>query len=240
MASADCRSATHQGDARHHLIPLLRCPEAMPEREYEADTSHAWKETGGDRSLPFRSSLSADLLAHIPLERRPAGWKRSALAVLRSPGFRLTFLYRVSHLARHRLGLPGRVLAGLLFWWMRHAYGCSIASTARLHGGLILPHPQGIVIGPGIVVGPRAWIYQNVTLGGSPGRAGNPVVGADARIYAGAVIAGPVRVGDNVVVGANAVVANDVPSRKLVRSPQAEVVDLPGRFIVRDESEARA
>lgn len=213
----------------------------MSESVQQPDPSQGtWREPDGTATLPFRAAVSADILAHVPLELRPPTWRRSLLSVARSPGFRLTFLYRVSHLARHRLGPPGRVLAGLLFWWMRHAYGCSIASSARLHGGLILPHPQGIVIGPGIVVGPRAWIYQNVTLGGSPGKAGNPVIGSDARIYAGAVIAGPIRIGDNVVVGANTVVAQDIPSRSLVRSPQAEVVDLPGRFIVRDESEARA
>ena len=46
---------------------------------------------------------------------------------------------------------------------------------------MILPHPQGIVIGAGVVVGPRAWIFQNVTIGGGPGKIGVPVIGADGR-----------------------------------------------------------
>lgn len=213
----------------------------MPDHDHQDDPSQTpWVEPAGAADLPFRAGVRADILAHVPLELRPPGWTLCLVTMLRSPGFRLAFLYRASHLARSRLGLPGRALAGVLFWWMRHAYGCSIASSARLHGGLIFPHPQGIVIGPGVVVGPRAWIYQNVTLGGSPGKPGAPIVGADARIYAGAVVVGPIRVGDNVVVGANAVVAQDIPSRRLVRSPQAEVVELPGRFHVRDETEGRA
>ena len=36
----------------------------------------------------------------------------------------------------------GRALASVLYWWNRHFYVCSIAPTARLHGGVILPHPQ--------------------------------------------------------------------------------------------------
>ncbi len=110
----------------------------------------------------------------------------------------------------------------LCFWIGRHWYGCAIAPSARLHGGLILPHPQGIVIGAGTVVGPHSWIFQNVTLGGGIGKTGMPHVGCEARIYTGAVIAGPVRVGDRVVVSANAVVSRDVPDRAKVRTPRAE------------------
>ena len=95
-------------------------------------------------------------------------------------------------------------------------------------GGLIFPHPQGIVIGGGTVVGPRAWIYQNATIGGAPGKPGLPHVGADARIYAGAVLTGPILVGDNVLIGANAVVHRDVPSRTAVRSAAVESGPLPG------------
>ena len=102
----------------------------------------------------------------------------------------------------------------------RHWYGCALASTARLHGGLVLPHPHGIVVGGGAVVGPRAWIFQHVTIGGAPGRVGMPHIGADARLYAGAVVTGPVRVGDGVTIGANAVVHRDVPARTAVRPPE--------------------
>jgi serine O-acetyltransferase len=143
-------------------------------------------------------------------------------------------LHRLAHTLTHRAGIVGRAAAGLLFWAIRHGYGCSIASTARLHGGVVLPHPQGIVIGPGAVVGPGAWIFQNVTIGGAPGKVGLPRVGADARIYCGAVLTGPIAVGDNVMVGANAVVARDVPGRTLVRCAAAEVLPLPEQYRCRD------
>jgi serine O-acetyltransferase len=193
-----------------------------------------WVDPAPDRPVPFREGVRQDVLAHVhPDHRRQSrlGWARITLGViLRSSGFHLAFLYRVAHALYFRLGPPGRVLAGLLFWWNRHYYGCSIAPTARLHGGLILSHPQGIVVGPGAVLGPRGWIFQNVTVGGVPGLDGLPRVGADARIFAGAVLAGPITLGDNVMVGANAVVYRDVPSRTLVRSAPPEFGPLPERF----------
>jgi serine O-acetyltransferase len=124
------------------------------------------------------------------------------------------------------------MMASFLSWTIRHAYSCSIAPTARLGGGLILPHPVGIVIGPGVEVGPRAWIFQHSTLGGSPGREGMPRVGPDARIYPGAVLAGPIEVGANVVIGANAVVTVDVPDRTLVRSPSPAFSPIADHFRV--------
>jgi serine O-acetyltransferase len=175
------------------------------------------------KPLPFLETLRADIEAHIPPELRvgpPSTRFRRALAILLgSTGFHVTFLHRSGHTLRPRLGVVGRIVASFLSWTIRHAYGCSIAPTARLGGGLILPHPVGIVIGPGVEVGPRAWIFQHATLGGSPGREGMPRVGPDARIYPGAVLAGPIEVGANVVIGANAVVTVDVPDRTLVRNP---------------------
>jgi serine O-acetyltransferase len=200
----------------------------------QAVESRAWVEVAPHRPVPFWASLRDDLIAHIPpaeRERSRASWARVVAGiVLRSAGFHLTACYRLAHSLHHRAGALGRVLAGLLFWWGRHFYGCSIAPTARLYGGLILPHPQGIVVGPGTVMGPRAWIFQNATVGGAPGHEGHPTVGSDARIFAGAVLAGPIVVGDHVMVGANAVVYRDVPSRTAVRCPPAEFNPLPALF----------
>lgn len=187
-----------------------------------------WADPAPGRPLPFWPSFRADVAAHLDPDARPrsaAGWAGPTLRILlRSSGLRVATAYRLAHTLRGRLGPPGRVLAALVSWFVRHFYGCSLAPTARLHGGLSLPHPQGLVVGPGAVVGPRAWIFQNVTIGGSPGRDGLPRVGSDARLYAGAVLAGPITLGDRVHVGANAVVLRDVPPDSTVRSAPAEIV----------------
>jgi len=190
---------------------------------------------GFDPSSPLRlwSALEADVEAHqgaslasVSTSRRLWTWAR---VLVRSPGFRMTLIHRLAYESRKSLGIPGSAVAALLFWVVRYYYCCSIATTAELHGGLIFPHPQGIVIGPGTRLGPRAWIFQNVTIGGTQGREGLPTIGADARLYAGAVLAGPIRVGEAVVVGANAVVLSDVPAFSLVRSPAPEIRPSPDR-----------
>jgi serine O-acetyltransferase len=186
--------------------------------------------TDPGRPVPFLPAFRADILAHVPPERtggsRVGWWMSLASTAVRSSGFHVATLYRLAHLSRGRGGWPGRALAATLFWFVRHSYGCSIAPTARIHGGLILPHPQGIVIGAGAVLGPRCWVFQNVTVGGAPGRTGLPTVGADCRLFAGAVLVGPIRVGDRAVVGANAVVHRDVPPGASVR-PAPVIYDPP-------------
>jgi serine O-acetyltransferase len=86
--------------------------------------------------------------------------------------------------------------------------GCEIPLNARIGGGLVMPHPNGIVINTDVVVGPNCLIFQQVTLG-SNGR-GVPVLGGHVDVGAGAKIIGPVRIGDHAIVGANAVVTSDV------------------------------
>ncbi len=195
-----------------------------------------WSDPSSGLPIRLLAALREDLRAHVPSTEQGGGWLHCSLRTLKtvatSSGLHLSWNYRLSHTIRGRWGLLGRPLALGLFWWGRHFYGCSIAPTARLHGGLILPHPQGIVVGPGVEVGPRAWIFQNVTLGGAPDKAGSPTIGADARIYAGAVLSGPIALGDNVVIGANAVVHRNVPSRSVVRSARVDVVALPGCSLV--------
>src|SRR5262249_15587413 len=140
--------------------------------------------------------LWMDVLAHYPPEQLATDGQRPLrrwLHVgLRSSGFRCVAVYRLAHAARTWLGIFGRPVAAALFWFARHWYGCTLAPKSQLGGGLILPHPQGIVIGPEVIVGRRAWIFQNATIGGAPGKVGMPRIGDDARVYAGAVITGPV------------------------------------------------
>lgn len=184
-----------------------------------------------DGAPRFGSALRDDVVAHGV---RASAWP---IVLLRSPGFRMTLILRAAFAARASFGPMGGAAAGLLAWFVRHVYGCSVATTARIAGGVIFPHPQGIVIGPNARLGPRAWIFQNVTIGGAPGREGLPTIGADARIFPGAVLAGPIRVGRNCVVGANSVVTRDVPPLSMVRPVEVEVGILPDRLRVEIKSD---
>jgi serine O-acetyltransferase len=89
--------------------------------------------------------------------------------------------------------------------------GADIPLTCHIQGGLLLLHPNGVVIHPLARIGPNCLIYQQVTLGSlESGEA--PIVGGHVDIGAGAKLLGPISVGDHAVIGANAVVLSDVPS----------------------------
>ena len=109
-------------------------------------------------------------------------------------------------------GRLGRKLAVL-----RHRFWTIVAQAevplhTELAGGLMMPHPNGIVIHGEAVVGPNCVLFQQVTLGTREGRTGAPVLEGRVDVGAGARILGPVRIGRHAIIGANAVVVDDVPA----------------------------
>ena len=82
-------------------------------------------------------------------------------------------------------------------------YGIWMGKNCKIGEGLILPHPQGIVIGNSVHIGKNVTIYQQVTLGK---KGGYPYVASGSVLYPGAKIIGKIRIGKNTVIGANAVV----------------------------------
>ncbi|HMO06056.1 MAG TPA: hypothetical protein PKD10_00215 [Paracoccaceae bacterium] len=97
-----------------------------------------------------------------------------------------------------------------------------IDPNSEIGGGLLLPHPNGIVIHPAVRIGPNCLIFQQVTIGTS-GRGGVPRIGGHVDIGAGARVLGDVTIGDHAVIGANAVVLQDVPARHVATGVPARV-----------------
>jgi serine O-acetyltransferase len=94
----------------------------------------------------------------------------------------------------------------------------------RFGAHLYLPHPYGIVVHAGVVIGDRCTLFQHVTIGETTTGPGVPALGDDVVVGAGAAILGDVRVGDGAHVGANAVVIDDVPAGAVVVGIPAYVV----------------
>jgi serine O-acetyltransferase len=97
---------------------------------------------------------------------------------------------------------------------LRHRFwsivtGADIPVSTRIGGGLLIPHPNGVVIHPDVVIGPNCLLFQQVTLGDANGV---PRLGGHVDIGAGAKVIGPVTIGDDVRIGANAVVTSDLPA----------------------------
>lgn len=109
---------------------------------------------------------------------------------------------------------------------LRHRFwsavaGADIPINSAIGGGLLIPHPNGIVIHPHARIGPNCLFFQQVTIGDANGI---PTIGGHVDIGAGAKILGPIHVGDHARIGANAVVTRDVPAG-------ATMVGIPARAV---------
>jgi serine O-acetyltransferase len=113
-------------------------------------------------------------------------------------------------------------VVGYRFWSV--VAGAEINMEAQIGGGLLLPHPNGVVIHPDCVIGPNCLLFQQVTLGTGGRVAGCPTLGGHVDVGAGAKILGGIHIGDHASIGANAVVLDDVP-------PGATAVGVPARII---------
>lgn len=96
--------------------------------------------------------------------------------------------------------------------------GADIPVNCKIEGGLILPHPNGVVIHPEASIGPNCLIFQQVTI------VSGVKIGGQVNICAGAKIIRSVTIGDRAKIGANAVVRSNVPSG-------ATAVGVPARII---------
>ncbi len=99
--------------------------------------------------------------------------------------------------------------------------GADIPINTRIGGGLLLPHPNGVVVHCDSVIGPNCLLFQQVTLGA--GRGGVPTLGGHVDVGAGAKILGGFAVGDHARIGANALVTSAVPSGGVVTARPSEL-----------------
>lgn len=155
---------------------------------------------------------------------RKSGIAGFIIALITSPGFCAVLLYRMS-CATRAWGPVGKLVSTLIWRWNISAFGCHLSPMSQCGEGLLLPHPVGIVIGQGVVIGKNAEIYQNVTFGTSDFERGEyPTVEDGATVFAGAVIVGKVRIGQGAVIGANSYVAKDIPAGVIAVGSPARVI----------------
>jgi serine O-acetyltransferase len=93
-----------------------------------------------------------------------------------------------------------------------------IPLNCHIQGGLLLPHPNRIVIHPSASISPNCLIFQQVTI------VADVKIGGHVDIGAGAKIIRSVTIGDRALIGANAVVICDVP-------PGTTAVGIPAKII---------
>lgn len=106
--------------------------------------------------------------------------------------------------------------------------GADIQLDCKLGGGLLLTHPNGVVINGDAIIGPNCLILQQVTIGTGGSKPGTPILGYHVDVGAGAKILGGISIGNDARIGANAVVLTDVPAG-------ATAVGVPARIILRED-----
>jgi serine O-acetyltransferase len=157
-------------------------------------------------------------------------WSREDVRKEFDPSRKLLRHLRAYQKANKRTGLVGSVCCAWHLLWFRAwsvVTGAEIALATQIGGGLLIPHPNGIVIHPDVIIGPNCLIFQQVTLGAGGPLPGCPTLGGHVDVGAGVRILGGVTIGDHARIGANAVVLDNVPAG-------ATAVGVPARIVARE------
>jgi len=110
-----------------------------------------------------------------------------------------------------------------LFW--STVSGADIPLNCQIGGGLLMPHPNGIVIHPDAVIGVNCLINHQVTIG-TTRRGGVPVIMGHVDLGAGAKVLGAVTISRHAQIGANAVVTRDVGENQTAVGIPARIIRL--------------
>lgn len=163
----------------------------------------------------LESGTNSILSATVP------DWSREECNHFWEPSRQLLKSIRNYQKWKERGGICGSLFAAgnvLLYRFWSVVTGADIPLNCQIGGGLLLVHPNGIVIHPGASIGPNCLILQQVTI------SDGVKIGGHVDIGAGAKIIRPVTIGDHAQIGANAVVLCDVP-------PGATAVGIPAKII---------
>ena len=149
-------------------------------------------------------------------------WSREACDCWWNPSPQLLKSIREYQKWQKRGGLIGRFFCR----WnvLQHRFwsvvtGADIPINCQIEGGLLLTHPNGVVIHPDASIGPNCLILQQVTV------VAGVKIGGHVDIGAGAKIIRPVTIGNHAKIGANAVVICDVPEGATAVGVPAKIIN---------------
>jgi len=156
-----------------------------------------------------------------------ADWLREKPRQFWDPSRKLLRSIRRYQACKEKKGLFSLVVSK--FCVIEHTFwavitGADIPIHCKIGGGLLIPHPNGIVIHPDAVIGVNCLIHQQVTFGVNRHSGQPPEIAGHVDIGAGAKIIGPIKIGCNVLIGANAVVVKDVAAGMVVAGIPARVI----------------
>lgn len=145
-----------------------------------------------------------------------------------NPGIKCVILFRIQdYFTRKKL----RILANYFRNKNLKLTGAEFCIGSRIGEGLIVRHPNGVVIGVGANIGKNCTILQNVTVGENYKNDNNhfyPTIKDNVVICAGAMILGNVTIGDNCVIAANSVVLQSFENNVLIAGLPAKCKKIIG------------
>ena len=166
--------------------------------------------------MNYLSQIKTDHISAIA-----PNWEREKIYRWWSPSQQLLKSIRKYQKWHEKTVIFAKLFCG--FWVIQHRFwsivtAADIPLNCQLGGGLVLAHPNGIVIHPKASIGLNCLIFQQVTI------TANVKIGNHVDIGAGAKILHSVSIGDYAKIGANAVVLDDVPAG-------ATAVGIPAKII---------
>ena len=149
-------------------------------------------------------------------------------SLLRESGVWAIVAYRVGAYAQKAAPGPlrqtARAAQECLSLALRLLTRTSLAPDLKAGEGLRFVHALNVTIGPGVVLGERVELMQDVTIGPSYANEGSPRIGNDVFIGAGASVLGAVTVGDGAAVAPNSLVVTDIPKGAFAIGVPAKVI----------------
>ena len=106
--------------------------------------------------------------------------------------------------------------------------GLDIPPRTKIGEGMILYHPQNIVINADSVLGRNVMLKHNVTIGNKidsiTGKHVSPVIGNNVELSTGVIVLGGISVGDNSIIGAGSIVVKNIPANSIAVGSPAKVI----------------
>jgi putative colanic acid biosynthesis acetyltransferase WcaB len=106
--------------------------------------------------------------------------------------------------------------------------GLDISPKTQIGAGLMLFHPQNIVINGDSVLGENVMLKHNVTIGNKvdpiSGEHVAPVIGDNVELSPGVIVLGKVQIGNNSIIGAGSIVVKDIAADSIAVGNPAKVI----------------
>ncbi|PSU26845.1 serine acetyltransferase [Photobacterium phosphoreum] len=108
--------------------------------------------------------------------------------------------------------------------------GLDIPARAKIGKGLMMFHPQNIVIHRDVIIGDNVILKHNITIGNKidkvTGKYVAPVIGNNVELSPGVIILGDVVIGDNCIIGAGSIVTKSIPKNSIAVGNPAKVIKI--------------